>query len=130
MCGYTNKEIAKKTAEWWANQLGKTDADGGDKTISAIFREARQQSALDINERNKQHFCDVLELLVLMSKPATISVDYDPDENLSLALGKARIRAYGALPIRSATSINWDTGEISAKLGYDGEWICLQNPRN
>jgi len=128
-CGYTKKEIAEKAAHWWASQLGQTDADAGDESVSAISREYREEAALDVNEKNRQQFQKVLELLILVSKPVIVSVDYDPDEILSLSLSKARILCCEALPIKSVTRIDWNTGEISARLGRGGEWICVQNPR-
>jgi len=127
-CGYTKKEIAEKAAYWWASQLGQTDADAGDESVSAISREYREESALDVNEKNRQQFQKVLELLILVSKPVIVSVDYDPDEILSLSLSKARI-LFTALPIKSVINIDWNTGEISARLGRGGEWICVQSPR-
>ena len=129
ICGYTKKEIAEKAAYWWASQLGQTDADAGDESLSAISREYRQEAALDVNEKNRQQFQKVLELLILVSKPVIVSVDYDPDEILSLSLSKARIMCCEALPIKSVTRIDWNTGEISARLGRGGEWTCIQNPK-
>jgi len=128
VCGYTKKEIAEKAAYWWASQLGQTDADAGDESVSAISREYRQEASLDVNEKNRQQFQKVLELLILVSKPVIVSVDYDPDEILSLSLSKARI-LFTALPIKSVINIDWNTGEISARLGRGGEWICIQNPK-
>ena len=129
ICGYTKKEIAEKAAHWWASQLGQTDADAGDESVSAISREYREEAALDVNEKNRQQFQKVLELLILVSKPVIVSVDYDPDEILSLSLSKARILCCEALPIKSVTRIDWNTGEISARLGRGGEWTCVQSPR-
>jgi len=127
-CGYTKKEIAEKAAYWWASHLGQTDADAGDESLSAISREYREEAALDVNEKNRQQFQKVLELLILVSKPVIVSVDYDPDEILSLSLSKARI-LFTALPIKSVINIDWNTGEISARLGRGGEWTCIQNPK-
>jgi len=128
VCGYTKKEIAEKAAHWWASQLGQTDADAGDESLSAISKEYREEAALNVNEKNRQQFQKVLELLILVSKPVIVSVDYDPDEILSLSLSKARI-LFTALPIKSVINIDWNTGEISARLGRGGEWTCIQNPR-
>ena len=128
ICGYTKKEIAEKAAYWWASQLGQTDADAGDESVSAISREYREEAALDVNEKNRQQFQKVLEFLLFLSKPVIVSVDYDPDEILSLSLSKARI-LFTALPIKSVINIDWNTGEISARLGRGGEWICIQNPK-
>jgi len=120
------KEIAKKAAKWWADQLrGNAKFDNDDDSVQSGMA-SRMTMMCQAREKKRQTpeqidaFESNLEEMIMCSGPQTILVDYDPCVLLSDAAEKAGLKlGKSTLPWKTVMWVGVDKeDEVWVECGH------------
>jgi len=118
------QELAKKAAQWWANQLrGRALLDNGDPNpMGMVLSTLLQDRTPEHTEEEIKSFEDALgkDLIEHNSPRVYLGCDYGPDSILSGAATKAGI-ALTMTDLPWKTWMNIADDKVIVSVGYRGE---------